>query len=122
MPEPESRDDAKFGGHLPHFFDQLHLAGPQAVAGGAAVVAVAACVAFVYVLMRRTAGHLHPSVLTAGQMLGALGPLVLCAMLVEGGPRGVPWTGASIGAVLYLAILGSIALVLDLFPSPRLRS
>ena len=91
------------------FFDQLHLAGPKALAGGAAVVAGAACVAFVYVIMRRHAGHLHPSVLTAGQMLGALGPLVLYATLVEGDPRDVRWTRASIGAVLYLAVLGSIA-------------
>ncbi len=91
------------------FFDQLQVAGGHALAGGAAVVAGAACVAFVYVIMRRHATHLHPSAVTAGQMLGAIGPLALYAVLVEGDPREVPWTHASIAAVLYLALLGSIA-------------
>ena len=91
------------------FLDQLQLAGGRALAGGAAVVAGAACVAFVYVIMRRHATHLHPSVVTLGQMLGAIGPLAAYAVLVEGDPREVPWTRASIAAVLYLALLGSIA-------------
>ena len=52
---------------------------------------------------------LHPSVITTGQMLAALAPVMVYAVLVEGNPLGVRWTRAAVGAVLYLALAGSIA-------------
>jgi drug/metabolite transporter (DMT)-like permease len=91
------------------FAHQLEFAGTRAFWGSVAVVGGSACVAVAYVVMRRFGGHLHPSVVTAGQMMAALGPLVLYAAIVEGHPLRVPWTRASAMAVLYLALLGSIA-------------
>ncbi len=91
------------------FSHQLDVVGPSAVWGGVAVVAGSACVAMAYVVMRRHGNHLHPSVVTSGQMLAALGPLVVYAVTVEGNPFRVQWTMASALSVLYLAFLGSIA-------------
>ena len=91
------------------FSHQLEVSGPSALWGGIAVVAGSACVAIAYVVMRRHGTHLHPSVVTSGQMLAAIGPLAGYAVLVEGNPLRVQWTTASALAVLYLAFLGSIA-------------
>jgi probable blue pigment (indigoidine) exporter len=91
------------------FSHQLEVSGPRALSGGIAVVAGSACVAIAYVVMRRHGSHLHPSVVTSGQMLAAIGPLAVYAVLVEGNPLHVQWTVASAAAVLYLALLGSIA-------------
>jgi drug/metabolite transporter (DMT)-like permease len=91
------------------FFHQLELSGSRALWGGVAVVAGSACVALVYVVMRRHGRHLHPSVVTSGQMLAAIGPLSMYALAVEGNPLRVRWTAAAVVSVLYLALLGSIA-------------
>ena len=91
------------------FAHQLEFAGTRAFWGSVAVVGGSACVAVAYVVMRRFGGHLHPSVVTAGQMTAAIGPLVVYAALVEGNPVRVPWTAAAALSVLYLALLGSIA-------------
>jgi drug/metabolite transporter (DMT)-like permease len=91
------------------FSHQLEVAGAQALRGSIAVVAGAACVAIAYVVMRRQGSHLDPSVVTAGQMLAAIGPLAIYAVVVEGSLLRVRWTTASMLAVLYLALAGSIA-------------
>jgi drug/metabolite transporter (DMT)-like permease len=90
------------------FSHQLEISGPSAFWGGVAVVGGSACVAMAYVVMRRHGSHLHPSVVTSGQMLAALGPLAVYAVLVEGNPLQVRWTPAAAAAALYLAFLGSI--------------
>lgn len=90
------------------FSHQLAIAGPSAFWGSVAVVAGAACVAIAYVVMRRHGTHLHPGVVTAGQMLSAIGPLALFAVLVEGNPLRMRWTTASVLAGLYLALLGAV--------------
>ena len=91
------------------FWHQLDVAGTRALWGSVAVVASSACVAIGYVVMRRYGGHLHPSVITAGQMAAALGPLAIYAFLVDGNPLGAGWTRASTLSVAYLALVGSIA-------------
>lgn len=91
------------------FSHQLQSAGVRALWGSAAVVAGSACVAIAYVVMRRHGSQLQPAIVTAGQMLAAVGPLAVYALLVEGNPLRVHWTQTSIVAVLYLAVLGSIA-------------
>jgi drug/metabolite transporter (DMT)-like permease len=77
--------------------------------GSIGVVAGSACVAGAYVVMRRHGSHLPPALVTAGQMLAAIGPLAVYAAVVEGNPLRVTWTRASVVSVLYLALLGSIA-------------
>ena len=91
------------------FSHQLEVAGWRALWGSIAVVAGSVCVAVAYVVMRRHGRHLNAAVVTAGQMLAAIGPLATYAVAVEGNMLDVRWTTASVTAVLYLALVGSIA-------------
>jgi drug/metabolite transporter (DMT)-like permease len=97
------------GGVALVFSNQMDIAGPMALKGSAAVVAGAMCVALAYVVMKRHGTHLHPSVITAGQMFSGFLPLVLYASMVEGNPLRTAWTGKAVLAVLYLSFAGSIA-------------
>ncbi|HVL70028.1 MAG TPA: EamA family transporter [Vicinamibacterales bacterium] len=95
------------GGIVVIFWDQLNFGG-RAFAGSVTVTGGAVCVAFAYVAVRRAGSHLHPSVITTGQMISAFVPLTVYAVLVEGNPLEVRWTNAALGSVLYLALLGSV--------------
>lgn len=96
------------GGVAAIFWHQLEVGGPSALEGAIAVSASSACVAIAYVVMRRHGSHLPASVVTAGQMLAAVGPLAVYAAIVEGNPLQARWTKASALALLYLALLGSV--------------
>jgi drug/metabolite transporter (DMT)-like permease len=89
--------------------EQFQGGGSRAFAGSIAVVASAACVAIAYVVMRQRGAALDPGVITAGQMLAALGPLVTYALVVEGDPRAARWSRTAIVSGLYLALAGSVA-------------
>jgi len=92
------------------FSDQLHIAGRQALLGCAAVTAGAACVAFAYVYVKgRRPGHIRPEVMSLGQMLCAVGPMLAFGAIREGSLTSMNWTPAAVGALLYLALAGSIA-------------
>jgi drug/metabolite transporter (DMT)-like permease len=97
------------GGVAVVFLDQMHFAGGAAFAGSFAVVAGAMFVAFAYVSMRRWGQALDPTVITAGQMAAAIVPLTAYAAIVEGNPLATGWTWRAAGAVLYLALFGSVA-------------
>jgi drug/metabolite transporter (DMT)-like permease len=91
-------------------WDQLHLSGRQALLGCAAVTAGAACVGFAYVFVKAHGGRrLRPEVLTCGQMLCAVGPMVAFAAARDGNPLSLHWTPMAIGCLLYLALAGSVA-------------
>jgi drug/metabolite transporter (DMT)-like permease len=89
------------------FWDQLTFGG-RAFAGSVTVTLGAVCVAFAYVMMRRSGKHLHPSAITTGQMVAAVIPLLLYACAVEGNPLQVQWTRRALVAACYLALLGSV--------------
>lgn len=89
------------------FWDQLHFGG-RAFAGSVSVTLGALCVAFAYVMVRRTIRDLHPSIITSGQMVAAFVPLLIYAWAVEGSPLRIQWTPTALASVLYLALLGSI--------------
>jgi drug/metabolite transporter (DMT)-like permease len=89
-------------------WDQLHVAGRQALLGCAAVTAGSAFVAFAYVFVKRHRRTLKPEVLSAGQMLCAVGPMLVAAALREGSPLQAHWTPVAVVCLLYLAIAGSI--------------
>jgi drug/metabolite transporter (DMT)-like permease len=91
------------------FSDQFDTGTGRALGGSVAVVASAACVAISYVVMRRRVHGLHPSVITAGQMLAALGPLTVYAFVVEGNPLSRVWSATAIASGVYLALAGSVA-------------
>ena len=91
------------------FSDQMQVVGWHALAGSAAVVGGALCVAFAYVLVKAHVGHLHPTVLTTGQMLCAMAPLVAYGLVREGNPLTFDWTPKAVFSLLYLALAGSVA-------------
>lgn len=95
------------GGIAIIFWDQLTFGG-RALAGSIAVTLGAVCVAFAYVMVRRSGRKLHPSVITTGQMIAAFVPLTIYAAVVEGNPLEIRWTATAVTAALYLALLGSI--------------
>jgi drug/metabolite transporter (DMT)-like permease len=91
-------------------WDQLHLSGRQALLGCAAVTIGSACVGFAYVFVKGHGGRrLRPEVLTCGQMLCAVGPMLVFATVREGNPLNLRWTPLAIGCLLYLALAGSVA-------------
>ena len=91
------------------FWNQLAFGGPQALLGSLAVVGGAVCVALAYVLLKKYGTRLYPSTITTTQMLAAIVPLVGFAIFAEGNPLTVTWTPRAAAALLYLALVGSIA-------------
>jgi drug/metabolite transporter (DMT)-like permease len=89
------------------FWDQLTFGG-RAFSGSIAVTLGAACVAFAYVMVRRSGRRLHPSIITTGQMIAAFIPLTIYAALVEGNPLSIEWTPTAVTSAIYLALLGSV--------------
>ena len=89
------------------YWDQLTFGG-QALAGSISVTAGALCVAFAYVMMRRSGKGLHPSAITAGQMVAAVVPLTAYAWVAEGSPFEIHWTRTAVVSAAYLALLGSV--------------
>jgi drug/metabolite transporter (DMT)-like permease len=89
------------------FWDQLSFGG-RAFSGSVAVTLGAVCVAFAYVMIRRSGRRLHPSIITTGQMVAAFVPLAIYATLVEGNPLGINWTTTAVTSAVYLALLGSV--------------
>jgi drug/metabolite transporter (DMT)-like permease len=90
------------------FGDQLQFAGWRSLWGSIAVLSGAVFVALAYVLMKQRGRHLHPTVITGGQMVSALLPLTMFAALVEGNPLAVRWTPTALASLIYLALFGSI--------------
>ena len=91
-------------------WDQLHLSGRQALLGCAAVTAAAGCVGFAYVFVKARGGRqLRPEVITFGQMVCAVGPMLAFAAARDGNPLHLHWTPTAIGCLLYLALAGSVA-------------
>lgn len=90
-------------------WDQLHVSGRQALLGCAAVTASSACVAFAYVFVKAHGRRsLRPEVLSCGQMMCAVGPMLLFAAIRDGNPLALHWTPMAIGCLLYLALAGSV--------------
>jgi drug/metabolite transporter (DMT)-like permease len=89
--------------------DQLQVAGPRALLGALAVMGGAASVGFAYVYIKAHAhSRVRPEVLTCGQMLCAVGPMLAFAAIREGHPMAHHWSAVAIGCVLYLALFGSV--------------
>ncbi len=89
-------------------WDQLHLAGRTALLGCAAVTAGSAFVAFAYVFVKANRRSLQPPVISAGQMVCAVVPMMTAAVIRDGNPLAMSWTPLAIACLLYLAVAGSI--------------
>lgn len=90
------------------FSNQLTMAGSRALAGSAALVLSAICVAYANVLVKAHGSKLNPMTLAAGQMLIGLVPLLLLGIPLEGNPLNFRWTPMAFIALSYLAIVGSV--------------
>lgn len=90
------------------FSNQLHVSGPRALWGSAALVGSAFCAAYANVLVKRYGLNLQPSVLAAGQMLFGLVPLLLIGIPLEGNPLKFHWTRVAVISLFYLAIVGTV--------------
>ena len=90
------------------FFNQLQLAGREALLGSAAVTGGALFVALSYVLVKARGEGLRPTALMAGQMLCGAVPLLAFAYATEGSPLPLRWTPTAVASLLYLALAGSV--------------
>lgn len=91
------------------FSNQLGAEGTRAMAGSAAVVFGAACVAWANVLVKARGAKLDPAVLAFGQMVCGLVPLASYALAFEGNPLRMRWTTLAVVCLLYLTLVGSVA-------------
>jgi drug/metabolite transporter (DMT)-like permease len=90
------------------FSDQASVEdGKSALAGSAAIVVGAFCVAYSNVLVKARARHIEPAALAAGQMICGLVPLLLAGLTLEGNPFTFRWTTLAVLSLLYLALVGS---------------
>jgi len=90
------------------FSNQLTIAGPDALAGSAALVLSSVCAAYSNVLVKARGRHLDPAILAAGQMLCGFLPLLLIGIPREGNPLNFRWTPMAVVALFYLSIVGSV--------------
>jgi drug/metabolite transporter (DMT)-like permease len=90
------------------FADQLRVASAAALAGCIALAVTAVLNGLNGVIVRRNLRHVHPMSTTLCQLLASTPLLFALALAVEGLPTRFNWSPASIGALLYLTIGGSI--------------
>lgn len=90
------------------FRSDLRMQGADGVTGALAVLSSSFCVAAAYVWLKRQRIDVHPLTITMIQCLSGLAVLAPSALIVEGNPLSAQWTASSVGAVLYLAIGGSV--------------
>lgn len=90
------------------FIDQLQINSLMSFLGCVAIVCGAAFAAEASVLTKATGGGIHPLSLVFGQMLCGILPIISVALWAEGNPLKFNWSWISIGAVVYLAVFGTI--------------
>lgn len=91
------------------FYEQLEVSGALAFAGSAAVVLGALCASYASILTKAYAGEIETSSLLAAQMICGFVPLAVLGFALDGNPLKFNWNSTTVFAVLYLALLGSIA-------------
>jgi len=89
------------------FYNQVSLQGPWALAGSVALVAAATGTAYADVIIKGSGSHIEPVTMTAVQMVVSLPPMLALALIVDGSPSALHWTPRAVGALLYLAFVGS---------------
>lgn len=99
---------AGLGGVALIFRAEVRIGDGAAAIGALAVLGSSFCVAAAYVGVKRQPASVHPLTVTAIQCLSGLLILAPIGLIVEGNPLAAPWSAASIAAVLYLALGGSV--------------
>lgn len=90
------------------FRAEAHASGMAAIVGTLAVVGSALCVASAYVWLKGYGKRLPPLTVTTLQCLAGVVPLAIAGVAVEGPPWEATWTATAVGALLYLALCGSV--------------
>jgi drug/metabolite transporter (DMT)-like permease len=90
------------------FSHQLTVAGPRALAGSAALVLSAVCVAYSNVLVKAYCRDIDSSIIATGQILLGFAPLLVIGVSFEGNPFKFHWTPMALVALFYLAIVGTV--------------
>jgi drug/metabolite transporter (DMT)-like permease len=90
------------------FARQISIGDRWALAGGVGIVAGAFAAAYSGVLVKARAAKFDLTVLLGGQLCFGLIPLLIVALLKEGDPTKMHWTGMAVAAILYLALVGSV--------------
>ncbi len=97
------------GGVALIFSDQFELDNRMALVGCVALLGSAFCVSCSNILIKSRGVHLDPVVTSAAQMsMGAI-PMFLVGFVWEGNPVNFLWSSHALLALLYLAIVGSVA-------------
>ncbi|MCA1628086.1 MAG: EamA family transporter [Acidobacteria bacterium] len=91
------------------FIEQLRVDNLLAFAGCVAIVAGAFAAAEASVLIKSFGASLHPASLLFGQVVCGLLPLLAVGWFKEVSPLNFRWTLSVVFAVLYLAVVGTIA-------------
>jgi drug/metabolite transporter (DMT)-like permease len=87
----------------------LDFQGVMAFWGGVAIVVGAAATSYANILIKARGKKFAPAMISAWQMLFAVGPLLLVGFLREGNPAHFHWSKSALACLLYLALVGSVA-------------
>jgi drug/metabolite transporter (DMT)-like permease len=90
------------------FYDQMKVQGAAALQGCAALLLSSVCVAYSNVYIKARLQHVDSSVISAGQMVCGIFPLLALGVVFEGDPFAQRWTAQSALALAYLALIGSV--------------
>jgi len=90
------------------FYDQMKIEGAAALQGCAALLLSSVCVAYSNVFIKARLQHVDSSVISAGQMVCGIFPLLALGAVFEGDPLAHRWSAQSALALVYLALIGSV--------------
>jgi drug/metabolite transporter (DMT)-like permease len=90
------------------FRTEASASGAATLFGAIAVVCSSVSIAFAYVWLKRYGRRLPPTSVTTLQCVAGICVLAPAGLILEGSPAQVTWSPAAIGAVLYLALCGSV--------------
>jgi drug/metabolite transporter (DMT)-like permease len=90
------------------FYDQMKIEGVAALHGCAALLLSSVCVAYSNVYIKSRLQHVDSTVISAGQMVCGIFPLLALGVVFEGDPFDHRWSALSALALAYLALIGSV--------------
>ena len=89
------------------FYSQVADEGSLALLGALGTVVAALATALADILVKKHIVHVEPVAITAVQMVFGFVPMLAIGIPLEGNPLHYPWTLRAVGALFYLALVGS---------------
>jgi drug/metabolite transporter (DMT)-like permease len=90
------------------FYDQMKIEGAEALQGCVALLVSSVCIAYSNVFIKARLQHIDSSVISAGQMVCGVLPLLALGVVFEGDPFAHRWSALSALSLAYLALIGSV--------------